>query len=74
MPSVLPAPSFLISTVRYAHVETERGVRFAAFLDRLTAREAERDAETGLTPAEEADERAYRVRVGSADHEVVGAL
>ena len=74
MSSVLPAPSFLISTVRYAHVETERGVQFAAFLDRLTAREAERDEETGLTPEEAAGERAYRVRVGFADHERVGAL
>lgn len=74
MSSVLPAPSFVISTVRLAHVETERGVRFAAFLDRLVAREATRDDETGLTPEEAADERAYRVRVGFTDHEMVGAL
>ena len=74
MPSVLPAPSLLISTVRLAHTETERGQRFAALLDRLAAREAVRDAETGLTPEEAVRERAYRVRVGFTEHRPVGTL
>ena len=72
MSAVLPAPSFQISTVRRAHTETERGERFAALLDRLTAREAARDPETGLTPEEAARERAYRVRVGFTGHRRVG--
>ena len=73
MPSALPAPSFLISSVRRAHTETERGERFAALLDRLAVREAARDAETGLTPEEAAHERAYRLRVGFSDHRPVAA-
>ena len=71
MPPLLPAPSLQISTVRRAYVETERGVRFAELVDRLSAREAERDPETGLTAAEAQRERTYRVRAGFAEHRAV---
>ncbi|MEM1115382.1 MAG: hypothetical protein AAF594_05650 [Bacteroidota bacterium] len=64
-------PSHRIATFRRAHAESERGLAFAAFVDRLTAREAGRDPQTGLTPAEAAAERmrpeaVRRVRVESA--------
>lgn len=72
MPLDLPAPSFLIAAVRRAHVESERGARFVDFLDRLAAREAARDPETGLTAAEAERERAYRVRARRAEHRRVG--
>lgn len=74
MSSVLPAPSFSISAIRRAHAASERGVRYADFLDRLVAREAERDPETGLTAVEEARERAYHVRMGFAEHASVGTV
>lgn len=70
----LPTPSFEVSHVRRAHAETDRGLRFVALLDRLGAREASRDPGTGLTAAEAAHERAYRVRCRYAYHRPVTSL
>ena len=58
MTDLLPAPSLSIDRVRRAHVATERGARFAEIVGRVTAREAARDPETGLLPADQA----HRVR------------
>lgn len=52
----------LTRPARYAHLETESAARFAALLDRLIEREAERDPTTGLTAAEASHEDAYRLR------------
>ena len=38
---------------------TDRAVRFAAVLDRVLARERQRDPDTGLTAGEAEAERAY---------------
>lgn len=53
--------------------ESDRGLRYAAFLNRLVAREAERDDETGLTAAEATAEWAYRARARYAYHRRVAS-
>ena len=73
MASTLPTPTLQIAHFRYAHAETDRGLQFAALLDRLAAREAERDLDTGLTPAEATAEWAYRARARYAYHRRVAS-
>lgn len=74
----LPVPSHHIATFRRAHTESERGLAFAALIDRLSSRESERDPDTGLTAAEAAIERirrteeVRRVRVESAHNPLLG--
>lgn len=64
----LPVPSPSVSVIRRAHAETERGLQFAALVDRLASREAKRDPDTGLTEAEQRTEWAYRSRCRLAYH------
>ncbi len=64
----LPRPSTALTPIRWAHAECERERQFAAFVDRLAAREAERDPDTGLTETERLAEWTYRSRCRLAYH------
>lgn len=78
MSVALPSPSIRVSSIRWAHTESDRGLRFAAYVERLVAREADRDRVTGLTPAEARAARCVvptrRVRVESVHNPLIRPL
>lgn len=53
----------LAPSLHRTRAETDRRAQFSALVDRLVARETERDRETGLTATEASRERAYRTGV-----------
>ena len=80
MSVVLSSPPTRRSSGRWAHAESDRSLRFVAHVERLVAREAERDRVTGLTPSEARAERTVRagavqrVRVESVHNPLIRAL